>query len=130
MKKELDEALCRDFPLTFRHRNGDKRTTLMCFGFDCGDGWEPIIRRCSEKIETDILRQPEADREEYSAFQIKQKFGGLRYYMSGGQTDVMTEAIRQAEDEAWKTCEYCGQPGFRRTVFGWIETSCNDCSDR
>lgn len=52
MKHELDEALCRDFPLLYRDRHGDMRNTCMVWGFSCGDGWEPIIREASEKLET------------------------------------------------------------------------------
>ena len=44
MRKDLDDALVRDFPLTFRDRNGGTRVTCMCWGFP-GDGWEPLIRR-------------------------------------------------------------------------------------
>jgi len=50
VKKELDEALCKDFPLLYRDRNASMRSTCMCWGFP-GDGWEPIIRELSEKLE-------------------------------------------------------------------------------
>jgi hypothetical protein len=43
MRKELDEALCAKYPEIFRDRNGDMRTTAMCWGFECGDGWYNII---------------------------------------------------------------------------------------
>ena len=48
MKKELDEALCKDFPLIFRNRHTPR--TLMCWGFDCNNGWEPIIRTLCESF--------------------------------------------------------------------------------
>jgi ribosomal protein L37AE/L43A len=50
MKKELDEALVRDFPLLFSDRFGSMHETCMCWGFP-GDGWEPIIREAAEKLE-------------------------------------------------------------------------------
>lgn len=43
MKPELDEALCKKYPLIFRDRHGDMRSTLMCFGFEVGDGWHDLI---------------------------------------------------------------------------------------
>jgi len=30
MRKELDEALCARYPLIFKDRNADMRTTAMC----------------------------------------------------------------------------------------------------
>lgn len=43
MNRELDEQLVQKYPKIFRDRNGDMRETLMCWGFDCGDGWYHII---------------------------------------------------------------------------------------
>lgn len=57
--------------------------------------------------------------------QVKEKFSGLRYYMSG-ETKQMTEWISKAEAKSYKTCERCGQPGSRRSG-GWILTLCDEC---
>jgi hypothetical protein len=43
MRKDLDEALCAKYPLIFKNRNGSPQETLMCFGFEVGDGWFNII---------------------------------------------------------------------------------------
>jgi hypothetical protein len=51
MKKELDEALCRDFPLLFKDRNASMMQTCMCWGFDFFQGWEPIVREAAKKLE-------------------------------------------------------------------------------
>ena len=58
MRKDLDEALCRDFPLLFGDRKRPMDQTAMCWGFQCGDGWEPLIRRLSEKLEPTIAVLP------------------------------------------------------------------------
>ncbi len=121
MKQELDEALCRDFPLLYRDRNGDPRRTCMVYGFP-GDGWEPIIRRLSEKLEPAIAALPEEQREACRAAQVKEKFGLLRYYLDGC-TPEMWDWIREAEDESARTCEDCGAPG-KRNGRGWIRTTC------
>ena len=55
MKRELDEALVRDFPLLFGDRHGDMRKTCMCWGFP-GDGWEPILREAASKLEPMIQK--------------------------------------------------------------------------
>lgn len=126
MKKELDEALCRDFPLTFADRRASMRETCMCWGFCCGDGWEPIIRKCAEKIEAEIAKLPEDMRQQVKAEQVKEKFGGLRFYMTS-ESDAISAAIKEAESASYRTCELCGAPGKRRGG-GWIQTLCDACN--
>lgn len=55
--------------------------------------------------------------------QIKEKFGGLRFYIYGG-TDTTGYYIEFAELLSYRTCEVCGAPGERRTG-GWIKTLCD-----
>ena len=43
MNEILDKQLCEKYPLLFKDRNADMRTTAMCWGFDHGDGWFNII---------------------------------------------------------------------------------------
>ena len=50
MKEELDNKLVQDFPLLYRDRYGDMSSTCMVWGFP-GDGWEPLIRELSGKLE-------------------------------------------------------------------------------
>ena len=50
MKKELDEKLCKDFPLLYGDRNAPMQQTCMCWGFP-GNGWHKIIRDLSSKLE-------------------------------------------------------------------------------
>jgi len=97
----------------------------MCWGFDTMDGWFDIIYRCSAKLEKMILALPEEERPHCRAVQVKEKFGGLRLYMSA-ETDEMSDAIEEAEREAEATCEYCGKPGKLREG-GWLFTLCDEC---
>lgn len=125
MSPELDDALCRDFPLLYRTRRGRAGQTCMAFGFCCGDGWEPLIRRLSEKLEALIAELPD-DEGRPTAFQVKEKFGGLRFYMSS-ETPEMSAAIKEAERAAAHTCEECSAPGRPRSG-GWIQTLCDKCA--
>jgi hypothetical protein len=43
MREELDIQLCEKYPLLFKDRNADMRTTAMVWGFCHGDGWFNII---------------------------------------------------------------------------------------
>jgi hypothetical protein len=54
MRKELDEELCKKYPKIFRDRHGDMRSTAMCWGFDCGDGWYNILDKMCAIIQGHI----------------------------------------------------------------------------
>jgi hypothetical protein len=55
--------------------------------------------------------------------QIKEKFGGLRFYYQGGD-DQISGMVRMAELWAGRSCERCGDRGERRSG-GWIRTLCD-----
>lgn len=125
MKQELDAALVRDFPLLYADRHKSMRETAMCWGFP-GDGWEPLIRRLSEKLEKMIAAlEPDPDIGLPRASHVKEKFGTLRFYMTHS-TDEMEDAIREAELESAQTCEHCGATGTTGGR-GWIRTLCEPC---
>lgn len=128
MKKELDEALVRDFPLTFLS-NPNGREPWSMFGFECGDGWEPSIRKTAEKLEPLIKIAKEKDPEAYAAgffrtSQLKEKYGTGRWYLSGG-TDEMHNLVETWELETEHICETCGAPG-KLIGNGWLYTACWD----
>jgi len=129
MRKELDEKLCREFPNLYGMRNADMKQTCMCWGFECSNGWYQLIHDLSEKLEAEILKQPEEDREHFCASQIKEKFGTLRFYMHAA-TDVMYDLIDKAEAESARTCEVCGKPGEENMQGNWVSTSCEAHADR
>ena len=57
------------------------------------------------------------------AVQVKEKFGGLRFYVNGA-TEEMYNFISFAESMSYKTCEVCGSPGKTYTD-GWHQTLCD-----
>jgi len=56
--------------------------------------------------------------------QIKEKFGGLRFYINAGSLDVR-KRISEAERLSSSTCEECGQPGCLRNG-SWLKTLCDE----
>ena len=54
--------------------------------------------------------------------QVKEKFGTLRFYYSGGD-DYIRGLVSMAESMSGVTCEECGKPGTQ-TPGGWIKTVC------
>lgn len=123
MRKELDDALCAKFPNIFKDRNADMRTTAMCWGFDCGDGWYSIINKLCTDIQKHLDENPKV--EQVVATQVKEKFGTLRFYICGGDNTI-DDMIMEAEQESARTCEVCGKPGSLETK-GWMTVRCDDC---
>lgn len=121
MRQELDEALVRDFPNLYANRHSKKAP--LCWGFECGDGWEPLIRALSVEVEAIIAALPKRQRANTKATQVKEKFGTLRFYLSGGN-DAIYAAIERAEKVSAVTCEECGCAGKIRSG-GWIRVLCD-----
>ena len=55
--------------------------------------------------------------------QVKEKFGGLRFYIGAGSDEVY-DKINEAENKSYSLCEECGQPGKVRHG-GWLKTLCD-----
>lgn len=100
--------------------------TIRRYGMSVGEGWLPIIERTCEKLsELDLT-------EDFEAVQIKEKFGGLRFYTSYS-TEEIHKIIDEAEEEALRTCEVCGENGedkVCRRHGGWIKTLCDSCHEK
>ena len=123
MRQELDEKLCRDYPKIFANRFGDMKETAMCWGFDCGDGWYPLINLLCREIQWHIDKNAKEGTPQFVASQVKEKFGGLRFYGNGGDNRI-NDFIWFAESMSTIMCETCGAPGKRRGR-GWIYTACD-----
>lgn len=85
----------------------------------CDAGWYPII------IELD--RDLAALDPDYELHQVKEKFGGLRFYAhtrNPDQREAFNARIRQAEELCGRSCETCGAPGELHDEFSWIRTLC------
>jgi hypothetical protein len=93
-------------------------------GFAIGEGWFGLIEALSKEIvyhETHLK-----DKTNYQPVvieQIKEKFGGLRFYYQGGN-EYIRGLVNMAEIIADQTCETCGAPGKKRSG-GWIRTLCD-----
>lgn len=138
MHQKLTKKLQQSFPLLYNDcRNPDPRQTLMCFGFEVGDGWYQLLYDLSSKLEpliakykAEIDADPEIAEEDKKwyprASQVKEKFGTLRFYMTSG-TDEMCQLINEAENKSAEICETCGKPGKLRGG-GWITCLCDECA--
>lgn len=137
MNIELQNQLYAKYPQLFANKDKTPMQSPMCFGIEVGDGWYELlssvcwrISQYEQNIE-DRKRvfkdQPEKIQEELKYFpvkfdQVKEKYGGLRLYFSGGDSYV-EGVIGMAEEYSYKICEVCGNKGEPNKQ-GWIATRC------
>ena len=94
-------------------------------GFAISEGWWLIIERLCANIQHHLKWKNKESEvvPQVVVRQIKEKFGGLRFYYDGGD-DEISGMVRMAESWADHTCEKCGNKGERRSG-GWIRTLCD-----
>jgi hypothetical protein len=107
-----------------------------------GQGWHGILERLFAAKPDWIM-----------VVQVKEKFGGLRFYLDDGTVRVdfiglgsltvpaeqehldekrsaqlvaFKKLVREAEAESFSVCEDCGAPAEQRSG-GWIRTLCEPC---
>jgi hypothetical protein len=129
MRQELDKLLCEKYPKMMVNRHASVQETAMCWGFSCGDGWYNILNALMGNIQghIDWKNKKEEVVPQVTLDQIKEKFGTLRFYYSGGD-DVIDGMVRMAESMTEVTCEECGNVGERRGG-GWVHTYCTPCEE-
>jgi len=108
-----------DMAERFRARWPELFTEVEC-GFWAPEGWELLLIELCEQIAP--LIGPD-----FRVAQVKEKFGGLRFYCSGSNAEV-DDLIWAAEAASVETCQGCGWPGTRRGK-GWIQTLCKECAE-
>ena len=130
MKQEYDTYLCTTFPKMFVNRYKPMTETTMCWGFECGNGWYHIIRVLCSNIQHHIdwrnqkneLNPNQPIVPQVTVDQVKEKFGTLRFYYTGGD-DYIDGLVSMAESMSGITCEQCGNPGSTLGR-GWLTTLC------
>lgn len=95
------------------------------FSFECADGWFDLIHKLCADIDNECTKLGLTNEQWTQATQIKEKFGGLRFYTNSA-SDSIHQLIDEAEETSLVTCEECGLIGKRRSR-GWIRTLCNSC---
>ncbi len=92
-------------------------------GNDMPPGWGDIVYKLCEdiSIKSDHVK----------VAQVKEKFGGLRFYVDMDTDFIPLETAREissliakAEEESYMTCDLCGRLGTLDTTRGWHRTLC------
>jgi len=130
MRQELDKLLCEKYPKMMVNRNKNMQETCMCWGFECGDGWFNILDQLMGNIQhhIDWKNKKEEVVAQVTLDQVKEKFGTLRFYYSGGD-DAIDGMVRMAESMSGVTCEECSAPAQTHGP-GWIRTICEPCETK
>ena len=81
-------------------------------------------KRLAEIVAGDFRLVPESI-PQVTLDQVKEKFGTLRFYYTGGD-DYISGMVSLAESLTGVTCESCGNVGERRGG-GWVHTYCEPC---
>lgn len=113
MKEELVNKLKSDFSF------------IEVSHIECDDGWFDLIYELSNEIHK---LNPESD---FKIVQIKEKFGGLRYYyeaenFENSVIEKINDLIVKYEYSSYRICEICGKEATTEMVNRWLKTVCQD----
>lgn len=130
MSPEKFSTLRERYPAIFAPSEYESEPVDSC-GVECGDGWFDVIDSLCSSVQRYVdhtVRRGAAHLEDVQprAVQVKEKFGGLRFYVDGGD-DVVHHLIDLAETHSTKVCETCGARGRQQRDCGWVYTSCDPC---
>lgn len=123
-------GLADKYPEVFKYcRDRTRKTPFSHRGFELPKGWVHIV----DELAQGIMSIPGIDIDMFEVLQVKEKFGGLRFYTSlppievGGSEEIV-KAVRSligdAEAKSYKTCEVCGAPAERDEDNVWMRTVC------
>lgn len=128
MKDELEKKLFEKYPKIFGQKDLSPQETAMCWGIECGNGWYMLLDTLCSQLQFDTDHNNREDRyPQVVAVQVKEKFGGLRFY-TNGHNDAQGGAISLAESLSYHICENCGSTDdVQQTKGGWIQSLCVKC---
>jgi hypothetical protein len=91
---------------------------------ECSEGWYELIFDCDRELA--------AIDPDYTIYQVKQKFGSLRFYFES--TDEvkkaqMSDVVREYEPKSLRTCELTGKPGVIMKKGLWYKTLAPELGD-
>jgi len=111
--EEFQKRMHEQFPKMFEGKYG---------GFAVGAGWWPMLETLCATVQSHI-DQSKGRCPQVTVDQIKEKFGALRFYYTGGD-EFVSGVVYLAENLSSHMCEECGAPG-KRVGGGWVKTLCD-----
>lgn len=135
MREELRQQLFDTCPIIYRHQHSPHKDNAFFrwMGFRCGEGWFDLLLELSIDIENEVIAHRNKHDVEMQnlpyVVQVKEKFGGLNFYMSR-QNDKISKLIFDAAKRSETTCERCGMFAKTRRIHGWCYTECRSCHEQ
>jgi hypothetical protein len=139
MNKDLTAQMYGKYPKIFKDKDAPMTQSLVCFGFEFGDGWHGLIDDACAKLQ--LIADLGGD--QIVATQMKEKFAGLRFYVQHTPpedvapvlpeeqrallSDIIDDVISRAESKSYHTCEDCGE--YLNETFihhGWHYALCSE----
>lgn len=115
-----------------------------CFDCSVGGGWRILVESLNDRL-IDYNSREDNEEFHFQVHQVKEKFGGLRYYYRGGNPDDdlqssphskymwksnnIKHSVYALEALSYRICERCGAPA-QQYDDGWIMTACLPCRVR
>jgi len=126
MDISLQKKLFHKYKSIFRQKDLPMTETCMCWGIDCGNGWYYIIDELCNCITRYVIND---ETRKVEASQVKQKFGGLRFYISGFSDPYIEGLISMAEGMSYHVCEMCGSSNNVGIISDiYLESLCEKCN--
>jgi hypothetical protein len=97
-----------------------KQSNPYKYHFNVGDGWFGILKELIKGIRENDAK----DNFKWTTkvTQVKEKFGGLRFYVTG-TSDKSWKLIHKAEEKSYMVCEVSGsEVEVGQWVMGWCQT--------
>lgn len=123
------EELINKYPKIFQDYEGNPERVNW---YGVPTGWLPVIDKLCGSIQSYIdhttryTNDGPKKPEQVTCVQMKEKFGGLRFY-TNGHDNYVEGMINMAEYICDHTCQDCGSEQDLGTTSGWISVLCRNC---
>jgi hypothetical protein len=125
------QRIIKKYPEVFGGTDGDHPD--QSFGpvyWEFGYGWDGLIETLASCIAAELKSSPPSNPNfPFTVQQMKEKFGGLRFYTSPTSKSILG-MILMAEQHSYKVCEVCGNPATLCRSGLWFQTLCPSCANK
>lgn len=120
----------KQYPLFLRYGKKIKGKKIKRVAFPVGSGWSSLLHDICKVGEAECLRLKKLGAPESlwpKTAQVKEKFGGLRYYVYNASKKLHKEIV-DAESKSETMCDICSSPSV---ISGenWVTTTCPTCRE-
>ena len=114
-------------PRLFDSHRASPRMPWSLYGFQCSEGWAPLLLEVLGRIEAIIDQSNYSD---LAVTQIKEKYAELKIHLNVNISDPAHDELRafieDAAKRSQKICEWCGEPGEMIEVHHWWRVACEN----